>query len=105
MNTFCHILGPMSHLFAGVHEQNYIAHAMAYASCIGINKAHCNRYSKWRSQLEPVHDFVHHQIEDDEDEDDDSGEEEDSGAAASITMSIFVCMIPVSLALCAIRFR
>ena len=27
--------GPMSHLFHGVHEQNYIAHVMAYASCVG----------------------------------------------------------------------
>ena len=27
--------GPMSHLFQGVHEQHYIAHVMAYASCIG----------------------------------------------------------------------
>ncbi|XP_076320280.1 alkaline phosphatase-like [Tachypleus tridentatus] len=33
--------GPMSHLFHGVHEQNYIAHAMAYAACIGSNKNHC----------------------------------------------------------------
>ncbi|ESO83615.1 hypothetical protein LOTGIDRAFT_236474 [Lottia gigantea] len=33
--------GPMSHLFHGVHEQNYIAHVMAYASCVGINKDHC----------------------------------------------------------------
>lgn len=27
--------GPMSHLFHGVHEQHYIAHVMAYASCVG----------------------------------------------------------------------
>lgn len=27
--------GPMSHLFHGVHEENYIAHVMAYASCVG----------------------------------------------------------------------
>ncbi|ESO83616.1 hypothetical protein LOTGIDRAFT_179711 [Lottia gigantea] len=26
--------GPMSHLFRGVHEQNYVAHVMAYASCL-----------------------------------------------------------------------
>ncbi|XP_030646978.1 alkaline phosphatase, intestinal, tandem duplicate 1 [Chanos chanos] len=26
--------GPMSHLFHGVQEQNYIAHAMAYAACL-----------------------------------------------------------------------
>ncbi|OWF39849.1 alkaline phosphatase, tissue-nonspecific isozyme-like isoform X2 [Mizuhopecten yessoensis] len=36
--------GPMSHLIHGVHEQNYVAHVMAYASCIGINKAHCAHY-------------------------------------------------------------
>ena len=34
--------GPMSHLFHGVQEQNYIAHAMAYASCVGSNKKHCS---------------------------------------------------------------
>ena len=33
--------GPMSHLFHGVHEQNYIAHVMAYASCVGPNTQHC----------------------------------------------------------------
>lgn len=26
--------GPMAHLFHGVQEQSYIAHAMAYAACI-----------------------------------------------------------------------
>ncbi|NXX84367.1 PPBT protein, partial [Urocolius indicus] len=33
--------GPMAHLLHGVHEQNYIPHAMAYAACIGSNRAHC----------------------------------------------------------------
>ena len=33
--------GPMSHLFHGTHEQNYIAHVMMYASCVGGNKDHC----------------------------------------------------------------
>lgn len=28
----------MSHLFHGVKEQNYIAHVMAYASCVGDYK-------------------------------------------------------------------
>ncbi|CAL4059846.1 unnamed protein product, partial [Meganyctiphanes norvegica] len=38
--------GPMSHLFHNNHEQNYIAHAMAYAACIGANRDHCkNRHS------------------------------------------------------------
>ncbi|XP_046377254.2 alkaline phosphatase-like [Haliotis rufescens] len=27
--------GPMAHLFHGVHQENYIAHVMAYAGCIG----------------------------------------------------------------------
>ncbi|KAK3603506.1 hypothetical protein CHS0354_030359 [Potamilus streckersoni] len=31
--------GPMSHLFHGVHEQHYIAHVMAYASCVGDYRA------------------------------------------------------------------
>ncbi|NXK00791.1 PPBT protein, partial [Corythaixoides concolor] len=34
--------GPMAHLLHGVREQNYIPHAMAYAACIGANRAHCN---------------------------------------------------------------
>ncbi|NWX58649.1 PPBT protein, partial [Promerops cafer] len=34
--------GPMAHLLHGVHEQNYIPHAMAYAACIGSNRGHCN---------------------------------------------------------------
>ncbi|XP_058017373.1 alkaline phosphatase, tissue-nonspecific isozyme [Ahaetulla prasina] len=34
--------GPMAHLLHGVHEQNYIPHVMAYAACIGENRAHCH---------------------------------------------------------------
>ena len=34
--------GPMAHLFTGTHEQNFIAHAMAYASCVGANQNHCS---------------------------------------------------------------
>jgi alkaline phosphatase len=33
--------GPMSHLLHSVQEQNYIAHVMAYASCVGQNQDHC----------------------------------------------------------------
>ena len=34
--------GTMAHLFHGVHEQTYIAHAMMYAACIMDNDApHC----------------------------------------------------------------
>ncbi|XP_069803007.1 alkaline phosphatase-like [Dendropsophus ebraccatus] len=33
--------GPMAHLLHGVHEQNYIPHVMAYASCVGQNRDHC----------------------------------------------------------------
>ena len=38
----------MSHLFHGVHEQNYIAHAMMYAACIGKN-------SKYKSCVNHLH--------------------------------------------------
>lgn len=34
--------GPMSHLFQGVNEQNYVAHAMAYAACVGEDLRHCD---------------------------------------------------------------
>nr|CAA68703.1 unnamed protein product [Rattus norvegicus] len=37
--VFCK--GPMAHLLHGIHEQNYIPHVMAYASCIGANLDHC----------------------------------------------------------------
>ncbi|XP_058890236.1 alkaline phosphatase, tissue-nonspecific isozyme [Acipenser ruthenus] len=37
--------GPMAHLFHGVQEQNYVAHAMAYAACVGENKGHCAKPS------------------------------------------------------------
>ncbi|KAJ3602525.1 hypothetical protein NHX12_030278 [Muraenolepis orangiensis] len=37
--------GPMAHLLHGVHEQNYIPHVMAYAACIGQNRAHCRSSS------------------------------------------------------------
>ncbi|KAB7502006.1 Alkaline phosphatase, tissue-nonspecific isozyme, partial [Armadillidium nasatum] len=36
-------VGPMSHLFHRVHEQSYIAHVMAYSSCIGPFKNNCRR--------------------------------------------------------------
>ena len=32
--------GPMAHLFRSVHEENYIAHVMAYASCVGDYSHH-----------------------------------------------------------------
>jgi len=36
--------GPMSHLLTGVNEQHFLAHAMAYASCVGdvAYKADCD---------------------------------------------------------------
>uniref|UniRef100_A0AAQ4NSZ5 Alkaline phosphatase n=1 Tax=Gasterosteus aculeatus aculeatus TaxID=481459 RepID=A0AAQ4NSZ5_GASAC len=33
--------GPMAHLFQGVNEQSYVAHAMAYAACVGADVRHC----------------------------------------------------------------
>lgn len=35
--------GPMAHLIHGVQEQHYVAHVMAYASCVGQNKDHCRQ--------------------------------------------------------------
>jgi len=37
--------GPMAHLFHGLQEQNYIAHVMAHASCIGPYIKDCARPS------------------------------------------------------------
>ncbi|XP_015126542.1 alkaline phosphatase 4 isoform X1 [Diachasma alloeum] len=36
-------IGPYSHLFRGTFEQNYIAHAVAYASCLKDWPSHCDR--------------------------------------------------------------
>ncbi|XP_019626950.1 PREDICTED: alkaline phosphatase-like [Branchiostoma belcheri] len=33
--------GPMAHLFHGVQDQSYIAHAIKYAACLGDSKDHC----------------------------------------------------------------
>uniref|UniRef100_A0A672IRD8 Alkaline phosphatase n=1 Tax=Salarias fasciatus TaxID=181472 RepID=A0A672IRD8_SALFA len=33
--------GPMAHLLQGVFEQNYVAHAMGYAACVGADLRHC----------------------------------------------------------------
>lgn len=38
--------GPMGHLFQGVQEQNYVAHAMAYAACVGADLRHCQGQTK-----------------------------------------------------------
>ncbi|KAL3862364.1 hypothetical protein ACJMK2_008335 [Sinanodonta woodiana] len=35
--------GPMAHLFQRTHEQNYIPHVMAYASCVGDYVTDCDR--------------------------------------------------------------
>nr|XP_042910286.1 alkaline phosphatase [Parasteatoda tepidariorum] len=45
-------IGPMAHLFTGVYDQQYIAHAMAYAACIGRNKEHCQGPNEYRSPNE-----------------------------------------------------
>ncbi|RWS15307.1 Alkaline phosphatase: tissue-nonspecific isozyme-like protein, partial [Dinothrombium tinctorium] len=44
--------GPMAHLFHGLKEQSYVAHVMAYASCIWIysNETHCSQASNITSK-------------------------------------------------------
>lgn len=34
--------GPFAHLFTGVYEQNFIPHAMGYASCLGERRTACS---------------------------------------------------------------
>uniref|UniRef100_A0A8C7YZT3 Alkaline phosphatase n=1 Tax=Oryzias sinensis TaxID=183150 RepID=A0A8C7YZT3_9TELE len=36
--------GPMAHLFSGIQEQNYIAHALGYAACVGADLRHCQEH-------------------------------------------------------------
>ncbi|KAL8622193.1 hypothetical protein ACOMHN_052995 [Nucella lapillus] len=45
--------GPMAHLFHGVHEQNYIAHVMAYAACVGPYTQDCQRADGSRDHVSP----------------------------------------------------
>lgn len=42
----------MAHLLSGVHEQNFIAHAMAYASCVGDYANKCDRRAPVGQNLE-----------------------------------------------------
>lgn len=45
-------LGPYSHLFRGTFEQNYIAHAIAYAGCLKDWPSHCDRaYNRYFYEL------------------------------------------------------
>ncbi|XP_044016281.1 alkaline phosphatase 4-like [Aphidius gifuensis] len=45
-------IGPYSHLFRGTFEQNYIAHAIAYASCLKDWPSHCDRaYNRFFYEL------------------------------------------------------
>ena len=44
--------GPMAHLIHSTHEQHYVAHVMAYASCVGTNKKHCHH--KQSSSTDPL---------------------------------------------------
>lgn len=39
------IIGPMGHLFHSIHEQNYVAHVIAYASKIGPYQNEANSKS------------------------------------------------------------
>ena len=50
--------GPMSHLFHTTHEQHYVAHVMAYASCVGANKKHCHHRES--SSSDPLTDALGH---------------------------------------------
>ena len=35
-------VGPQSHLFRGLYQQNYIPHVLAYAACIGEGAKFCD---------------------------------------------------------------
>ena len=37
--------GPWAHLFHGLHEENYIAHVIKYAACIGTDDCHAETKS------------------------------------------------------------
>jgi len=48
MECIISFTGPYSHLFRGTFEQNYIAHAVAYAACLKDWPSHCdNAYHRY----------------------------------------------------------
>ena len=52
--------GPMAHLVHGVHEQSFVAHAMAYAACIGpYSSRQCHRSQEPKSQNNAAADSHH----------------------------------------------
>ena len=40
-------IGPQAHLVTGVHEQNYLAHLVAYAACLRKDTSTCPKGSAW----------------------------------------------------------
>lgn len=51
------ILGPMSHLFHRLHEQNYIPHVMGYAACIGPSAGESCRRPSFATSAESSESF------------------------------------------------
>ncbi|XP_025087400.1 alkaline phosphatase, tissue-nonspecific isozyme-like [Pomacea canaliculata] len=47
--------GPMAFLIQGVKEQNYIAHVMAYAACVGTDKSHCTEDHTLKCDISSAH--------------------------------------------------
>lgn len=51
-------IGPFSHLFTGVHEQHYLAHAMMFATCLGpdsfLKAPACNSAAAVKFTLIPM---------------------------------------------------
>ena len=39
-------IGPQAHLFQGIYEQNYIAHVIGYAACIGPGDKFCDQQKR-----------------------------------------------------------
>jgi len=50
-------VGPGAHLLAGVHEQSYLAHALAYAGCLRRDQLGCPVASSAATKAEII--FVH----------------------------------------------
>ncbi|XP_034338986.2 alkaline phosphatase [Magallana gigas] len=50
-------MGPMSHLFHGVHEQHYVAHVIQYAACIGEYANECDKDARMSISAAPTYSF------------------------------------------------
>ncbi|CAL4228704.1 unnamed protein product [Meganyctiphanes norvegica] len=95
-DVIAYATGPWSHLFHKVHEQSYVAHVMAYASCLGP-------YADCKRPVESLENVYKVDKDDDDDDDDDyekttnKYKRKTPNSSASLHSSLTVIFIAVTL--------